>query len=117
MKYCTHCGAELLDEAVLCPKCGCWCDKEVSTTTTEVTEIPKLNVRALVGFILALVSVIPYINIFGMISIAGVILSSIGLSQINIDRRYTGKAFAIVGLAVSCAMYVVGLIYWMVLTA
>ena len=23
MKYCSHCGAELLDEAVLCMKCGC----------------------------------------------------------------------------------------------
>lgn len=23
MKYCTKCGAELHDEAVICPKCGC----------------------------------------------------------------------------------------------
>lgn len=23
MKYCSHCGNELLDEAILCPKCGC----------------------------------------------------------------------------------------------
>ncbi len=23
MKYCSHCGAQLLDEAVVCPKCGC----------------------------------------------------------------------------------------------
>ena len=23
MKYCTHCGNELLDDAVICPKCGC----------------------------------------------------------------------------------------------
>ena len=23
MKYCTHCGKELLDEAVICPGCGC----------------------------------------------------------------------------------------------
>lgn len=23
MKYCAHCGSELLDEAVICPKCGC----------------------------------------------------------------------------------------------
>lgn len=23
MKYCTHCANELLDEAVVCPKCGC----------------------------------------------------------------------------------------------
>lgn len=23
MKYCTHCGKELMDEAVICPGCGC----------------------------------------------------------------------------------------------
>ena len=23
MKYCAHCGKELLDEAVICPGCGC----------------------------------------------------------------------------------------------
>ena len=23
MKYCTHCGAEIMDEAVLCVHCGC----------------------------------------------------------------------------------------------
>jgi uncharacterized membrane protein YvbJ len=23
MKYCTHCGTELNDEAVVCPSCGC----------------------------------------------------------------------------------------------
>ncbi|MBQ7045910.1 MAG: zinc-ribbon domain-containing protein [Clostridia bacterium] len=23
MKYCQKCGNELLDEAVMCPKCGC----------------------------------------------------------------------------------------------
>ncbi len=23
MKYCSHCGKELLDEAVICPNCGC----------------------------------------------------------------------------------------------
>lgn len=23
MKYCTHCGSEILEEAVICVKCGC----------------------------------------------------------------------------------------------
>ena len=23
MKYCEHCGNEVLDDAVICPKCGC----------------------------------------------------------------------------------------------
>ena len=31
MKYCTHCGKEVLDEAVVCPSCGC----KVGSTTTS----------------------------------------------------------------------------------
>lgn len=23
MKYCSHCGQEIMDEAVICPHCGC----------------------------------------------------------------------------------------------
>lgn len=23
MKYCTHCGKEVVDEAIICPNCGC----------------------------------------------------------------------------------------------
>ena len=25
MKYCQKCGNQLMDEAVICPKCGCQC--------------------------------------------------------------------------------------------
>ena len=32
MKYCQKCGAELVDEAVVCPQCGCSQGK----TSTEV---------------------------------------------------------------------------------
>ena len=27
MKYCSHCGNSILDEAVFCPKCGCAVEK------------------------------------------------------------------------------------------
>ncbi|MFA6874510.1 MAG: zinc-ribbon domain-containing protein [Bacilli bacterium] len=36
MKYCSHCGAELLDDAVVCPKCGCAVNNAtVKEATTE----------------------------------------------------------------------------------
>lgn len=34
MKYCSKCGAELHDEAVICPSCGC---------DQEVKEVPQNN--------------------------------------------------------------------------
>ena len=36
MKYCSHCGKELVDEAVVCTNCGCAVPgAEVSTTDNE----------------------------------------------------------------------------------
>ena len=36
MKYCSHCGKELVDEAVVCTNCGCAVlGAEVSTTNNE----------------------------------------------------------------------------------
>ena len=34
MKYCSHCGAEVKDEAVICVHCGC---------TIEGAKLPNLN--------------------------------------------------------------------------
>ena len=29
MKNCTKCGKEIMDEAVICPGCGCPCDNKI----------------------------------------------------------------------------------------
>ena len=34
MKFCTKCGKEILDEAVICPHCGCVVDR---STFQEIT--------------------------------------------------------------------------------
>lgn len=39
MKYCTHCGAEILDEAVICPKCGCTAGNSATHTAGESNRI------------------------------------------------------------------------------
>ena len=43
LKYCTHCGAEVHEEAVICVKCGCSIEQkkvvaEVSTKTDDVMQ-------------------------------------------------------------------------------
>ena len=35
MKYCTHCGAEMLDDAVVCVKCGCSSDAQAKATDND----------------------------------------------------------------------------------
>ena len=35
MKYCSHCGKEILDEAVVCPGCGCKVEPPKSTLIVD----------------------------------------------------------------------------------
>ena len=111
MKYCTHCGAELRDEAVLCPKCGCWVNGAVTPTLRQPTR--KLNISALVGFILSMVSVVlVVIDFAGLLALAGMIVSIVGLVQIKNIKQMRGKGFAISGVIVGAIFFVFGLIYW-----
>lgn len=54
MKYCTHCGKEVMDEAIICPHCGC----PVKADGLDVPDV-GLNILALlfplIGLILYLV--------------------------------------------------------------
>ena len=51
MKYCSKCGNELLDEAVICPKCGC--PVESGTNQNNGSKLNKIK-TALVLNIIAL---------------------------------------------------------------
>ncbi len=116
MRYCTHCGAEIADEAEICIKCGCF----AGATVRQPESKPKLNVCALVGFILSICSmVIPYIGLGT--GLAGVILSGIALGQIR-KTDAAGKGFAIAGLVVGivgCILQLIiciwaGLLMWLI---
>lgn len=109
MKYCTHCGAELMDDAVICPKCGCW----ASTGVASMQQKAKLNACALVGFILSLVGVVLFfVDFMGLLELAGMIVSIVGLVQIGRNTEQRGKAFAITGVSVGACLFVFGVMYW-----
>ena len=133
MKYCEHCGAELLDEAVLCPKCGCWTndrpkDVEVLAHAQEIAAPQtKLSILSLVGFILSIVGVV--LSLFAVVisrfseggpmltglplNIAGFVCSIVGLVRVK-RRKLRGKGFAIAGIVVGAvvgACYVLLLIF------
>ena len=39
MKFCEKCGKEIMDEAVICPGCGCSVNDR--SETVKVMEVPK----------------------------------------------------------------------------
>lgn len=64
MKYCTKCGNELLDEAVICPKCGCAVSKETNTNDYALqalkvkrkAHITSAQILTIIAFVISLVS-------------------------------------------------------------
>ncbi len=47
MKYCVKCGAEMLDDAVLCVKCGCMVDGATSVPAAPVENVPDYKPSSL----------------------------------------------------------------------
>lgn len=77
MKYCSKCGAEIMDEAVICPKCGC----SAVPATTNAMKL-KTNRGLLKTILLSLIT----FGIYGL-----VVMSSIS-SDINIiASKHDGK--------------------------
>ena len=59
MKYCSKCGKELMDEAVICVGCGCPVSNNVENKNTDKPEIPSLITAAIVlGFLMPIVGLI-----------------------------------------------------------
>ena len=94
-RYCRNCGTKLPEEARFCPSCGTVTEQGYSGqhfSSIPQYQAPEINVLAIVGFILALVSLI--FNFFGAVGIVGIVLSAIALSQSPEGDRNRGMAVA-----------------------
>jgi hypothetical protein len=83
MKYCSHCGAEVADDAVICPKCGCQVGQLAPAPAPEApVRVEEESKTPLTLGILAI--------IFGALGgWLGLVLGIIGLC-IDKKKRYTG---------------------------
>lgn len=92
--FCTNCGKEIDDNAVICPGCGVPTDnmKKAAPAPASAPAPAQKNTMALVGFILALLG-------FNLIAL---ILSIVGLTNCK-KPEYAGdgKGFAIAGIIIS----------------
>ena len=81
MKYCSKCGRELLDEAVVCPGCGCMCEGSPLNTQAPTKENAVYAVLALV---------------FGLLGgWLGLVFGIIGLKQY---KEQSNRSMCIVGI-------------------
>lgn len=90
MKYCTKCGAELLDEAVICPNCGC--------SATPPQPQKDTNGMAVAGFVCSF-----------FFPILGWIFGGIGLSR-SLKRNGKGKGLSIAAIVIATVLFILSLI-------
>ena len=57
MRFCQHCGKEMMDEAVVCPNCGCSAQAANSTQANQVDESVSAGLVVL-SFLIPLFGVI-----------------------------------------------------------
>lgn len=93
MKYCSHCGNECVDDALICTNCGC----SVEPTINAIK--PQNNGFAIAGFVCSF-----------FIPLLGWIFGGIGLSK---SKKIGGKGqgFSIAALAIATVMFIFNLIY------
>lgn len=66
MKYCSKCGNELLDEAVICPKCGCMVEGtknlniQKTNETSETQNAKNVQIYLIAGIVLSFLAFILY---------------------------------------------------------
>lgn len=102
MKYCIHCGKECLDDAIICPACGCSVQYgNVSQNINQPQyqnqnilnsncESDKFSVLSILGFIFAFLS-----------SIVGLILSIIAYNEAKTIGSAKSSSFAKAGIIIS----------------
>ena len=60
MKFCSKCGHELVDEAVVCVNCGCSVADPATPAAPAVADAPNMGF-AVLGFFIPLVGLILYL--------------------------------------------------------
>ena len=88
MKFCSHCGKELVDEAIVCPGCGCGVagGTKSKPVANPADDVPNMGLN-IISFLLPIIGVILYIlehekapkkaNQIGQWTICGVVVSII----------------------------------------
>ena len=108
-KYCSNCGKELNEIQDVCLNCGVIVKK-----LNQNDE--KIDKRAVVGFILSLISIIAWlIPLFGYpVSICGIIFSAKGLSsKANKGKAIAGLILSIIFLFLTLCNSLAGIYMWL----
>lgn len=93
MKFCTRCGSELLDAAVICPKCGQTTEPPKAAPKEKETKTKTYSPLSIVGFVFAF-----------LFPLAGLICSILAFKNAQVDENVRCKSFAKAGIIISAVL-------------
>lgn len=107
--YCKNCGHQIDDGSKYCPECGASQNTSFSSDyeysgTQEFKHEAGYNSVCIIGLVISIASL--FINMFGLLAIAGIIVSIAGMKSCK-SRGEKGKVFAVIGLVLG----IVSLLY------
>ncbi len=118
MKYCSHCGKEIMDEAVICTGCGCpvdsvkaeiFQDKDHNKLLTQLSERVKIN--AIIWLVIGILQIIGGLFIEWWILIVGVLNIVSSIRDMNYSKEILDKPVGIVENFESLTGPIITLIY------
>jgi hypothetical protein len=94
MKYCSRCGNEVVDEAVICPRCGC----QVASYGGGKNVQSGGNGFAVAGFVCSF-----------FFPLLGWIFGGIGLHKSN-TLNGKGKSLSIAAIIIATTLFIIGIL-------
>ncbi len=99
--FCSNCGKEIPDEAVICVHCGAMTDASPAVNAQPAVSRKTGNGLAIAGQVQLLGGIFSGTYTYGIFAILGLVFSIIGL--VKSKTCGSGKGFAIAGISISAA--------------
>lgn len=99
MKFCTHCGKEIFDEAVICPGCGC--STGTASVQTKRTDLisklaEKVKTNAIIWLVIGILQVVAGILGEWLVLIVGVLNIVSSTQDMNYSKALSENPTGIV---------------------
>ncbi|MBQ4111144.1 MAG: zinc ribbon domain-containing protein [Clostridia bacterium] len=100
MKYCTHCGNEILDEAVVCVKCGCSVNPGGTPGAATPDLVQQLSTRVkvngIIWMVIGILQIILGLTINWILLIIGALNIVSSVQDIQYSKSVLDEPFGIV---------------------
>ena len=101
MKFCTHCGSEMYDNAVVCVKCGCAVDGKSVSGQQQGNKSYISIIFGIIGIVFAWI----FALIGHIASIVGIVF---GIKEYKETEKMAGLVLSIVGEVCSIFSSIIG---------